>query len=182
MHRCWLLRTRICLPGSHRSRPGCWRRSGNRPASVEGDGASGGKAMLFDGQGAPRNGRKCGFGVRHGRVAADTALARMLREGGGFVFWRVVWISSERFRKDRWRWMARRVGLERGRGRFRFGLSLAGSAKRSATLRGRMGSCFRGGGRWGDAILRSAGAPGAETRPGRGRRSIAAPPRCGYFG
>ena len=33
-----------------------------------------------------------------------------------------------------------------------------------------------------DAIRRSADAPGAGTRPGRGRRWTAAPPRCGYFG
>ncbi|MCY4451065.1 MAG: hypothetical protein OXC01_03860, partial [Immundisolibacterales bacterium] len=46
------------------------------------------------------------------------ALARMLHEGRDFVFWRVVSLSSERFREVGRRLMARRVGVERGRGAF----------------------------------------------------------------
>ena len=74
-------------------------------------------------------------------------LTRMLREGGDFVFWRIVWLSSERFREGGRRWMARRVGLKRGRGRFRFGSRLVGNAQRSATLRDRIWDRFRGRGR-----------------------------------
>ena len=109
-------------------------------------------------------------------------LTRMLHEGRDFVFSWVVWLSLERFRRVVRRWKARRVGMERRRGAFQCFSSRAGDAKRNAALRDRIGGRFRGGGRRGDAIRRSAVAPGAGTRLGPGTNWRAAPRRYGYFG
>ena len=60
-------------------------------------------------------------------------VARMLHEGLGSIFWRVVWLSSERFREVGRRLVARRVGLERRRRMFQCCSSRAGGAKRTGS-------------------------------------------------
>ena len=78
----------------HRSLPG-WRSS-SAPAACA-------PQSLSSGRRSP---------IRSPPYARGNNLARMLHEGLGSSFWRVVWLSSERFREVGRRLMVRRVGLE----------------------------------------------------------------------